>query len=1233
MPRKRSSVKKPACRPEASPGDDTALGARGSFPIVGMGASAGGLEAVSRLLGALPGDTGMAFVLVQHLDPTHQSQLTEILSRATSMPVLEVTDGLRMEPDRVYVIPPGATMVVRGPVLELSPRSEARGQQRGVDQFFRSLAVEVGHQAIGVILSGTGSDGTQGLQEIKAEGGITFAQDESAQQDSMPRSAVASGCVDFVLPPEGIAQELARISRHPLVAPAAAPPVSEVAQTEVGQVLEGLLDGTGVDFRNYKRSTLYRRIARRLVLHKLPGLADYLRLLRDDPGEIEALYRDMLIGVTSFFRNPEAFEFIRSSLFPAITEGRSRHDPVRLWVMGCSTGEEAYSLAIAYTEFAEATRRAVPVQIFATDLNAAGIEQARSGIYARSALQDLSPERLRRFFAEEVGGAYRVSKDLRELCVFARHNVLTEPPFSHIDLVSCRNLLIYLDAAAQARVMALLHYALRPGGFLWLGASESAMSHQELFRSENDKFKVFVRKPGPARLSRLTLPHPAGRRPTPLTVEAAPHRLAVRDPQAEADRLLLARYAPAAVLVTHDLDIVQFRGDTSPYLAPASGRATLQLLRMLREGLVVAVRGAIERARREETPVREEGVRVRSNGGYRDVNVEVIPVEPGSSGHGAFLVLFEEVGTPTERRGLAARKKRRVKPAPQESAERERARLRQELAATREYLQSVIEQQESSNEELVVANEEVQSSNEELQSINEELQTSKEEIQSSNEELSTLNDELQERNLELSRSNNDFLNLLSSTQLAIVMLGPDLRIRRFTPAAEKLMNLIPGDVGRPVGDLRLPIDLPRLEALVAEVVDSSSARELEVQDRQGRWYLLKVRPYRTQDNKVDGAVLVLVDVDALKRDQETLRRQNDLLEQADEPILTWQLDGGITHWNRAATELYGFERHEAIGRPSHELLKASLPAHTFRHALARDGYWTGEITYTRSDGRAVEVESRMSLVRDGAGPPVVIETNWPIGERKRMEHTLRNQADALLAADRNRNEFILTLAHELRSPLTALRNAAAILGMPDAGIGAMERARDLMRHQIQNMARLIDDLTDVSSIVRGEYRFRPAPSDVVAVLRRAVEAVRPEAEARRLRLSAELPATPVPMQGDPIRLEQMFTNLLNNAVKFTDEGGKVAMKSELVSEDDRTDFVVTLRDNGIGIPPTVLPRVFDLFTQAEPATRRAPGGLGIGLTLVRRIAEMHGGSVEAFSAGEGQGSEFTIRLPVPRSTP
>jgi len=1207
-----------------------------SFPIVGIGASAGGLEAFSQLLHALPADTGMAFVLIAHLDPTHGSMLTEILSRATPMPVEEVRDQTVVEPNRVYVIPPGVTMDIAEGILRLSPRTVVRGQPRTIDHFLQSLAEDQHHRAIGVILSGSATDGTLGLEAIKAEGGWTFAQDDTAQHGSMPKSAVAAGCVDFVLSPAAIAGEIARISRHPfLVRESEDQLEAKAVEPSLGRVLAQLRMVTGVDLSQYKRNTLYRRITRRAVLNQMEGLQDYAQFLQGSPVEVEALFQDVLIGVTSFFRNPEAFEVLKTTVFPALTRDRSRHDPVRVWVLGCSTGEEAYSIAIAFTEFTEASRLQIPLQIFATDLNGAGIEKARAGLYPKAVALGMSSERLRRFFFE-ADGTYQISKSIRDMVIFAKHNVLTEPPFSRIDLVSCRNLLIYMEAALQQKAMGVMHYALKPNGWLWLGNSETLGGFRDLFDLEDAKHKFYVKKPGLPQMAQTFSGESLGRRGGGEEARRREPGVAGTDIYREADRLLLNRYAPASVLINSDFEVIQFRGDTGHYLAPSPGKASLSLLKMLREGLLVGVRGAIHKARREEAQVREQGLRVKSSGGHRLVDVSVIPVKGSNSVNQThYLVLFEEAGPSRElparprskerSRGETALDRRARGKAEAAGAEQEAARLGQELAATREYLQSVIEQQEAANEELQSSNEEVQSANEELQSINEELETSREEIESSNEELATVNEELRNRNTELGQANNDFVNLLASVQLAIVMLGPDLRIRRFTPMAEKLLNLIATDVGRPITDIDLGLGVANLSRMLTEVIDTVTVKEVEARDAEGHWYLLRLRPYRTLENRIEGVVLVLLDVDALKRQQDALRRQNELLDQTSEPIFIWELDGGITYWNRGAEETYGFSRQEALGRKSHELLNTSPRPDAFLDALRSQQHWTGELTNVRRDGQRIVVESRMVLEREGGPAKLVFETNHPITERKLVEETLRRRASELAAADRNKDQFLALLAHELRGPLAPLTNALEVLRQSEAPPVMLDRARGVMSRQIHNMARMVDDLLDVSRITRGRIELHKEPVNLLTVVERAAEVVRSHLQGRQQELILSLPDQAVVLEADALRLEQILGNLLNNASKFSARHGHVWLT---VEAPENSEVVIRVRDEGIGIAPEHLPKVFEQFMQVDASLNRATGGLGIGLTLVRHLVSLHGGTVEVDSAGAGRGSEFVVRLPV-----
>jgi two-component system CheB/CheR fusion protein len=899
------------------------------FPIVGVGASAGGLEAFTQLLTALPCDTGMAFVLVQHLSPTHASALSEILSRATKMPVAEVHDELTVEPNHVYVIPPARDMTISNGRLQLVPR-EPSGLHSPIDQFFISLAAEWQQRVFGVVLSGTASDGTIGLQAIKTVGGITFAQDSTAQHDGMPHSAIASGYVDFVLPPDQIAQEISRIGQHPFV----------LTETKLqkrddkagfSQIIKLLHHATGVDFSDYKFNTLYRRVTRRMVLQKLDNLNQYVEFLEKTPTEVEALYQDILISVTGFFRDPEAFEALKTVVFPRLLKGRTRHDPVRIWSLGCSTGQEAYSLAIAYMEAAEIAGSQAPLQVFATDLNAANIEKARAGVYSKDSAQDILPERLRQCFTE-VDGGYRINKTIRDVCIFSQHNVLADAPFSRIDFISCRNVLIYMGPVLQQKVIPLLHYALKPAGCLWLGGSETIGGYRNLFEADDSRHRIYTRKPGASTDRGHFALKNSGTPRAPFvpfatrTVDAA-----AIDIHKEADRILLTKFAPPGVVVSADLEILQYRGDTGLFLTPAPGKASFSLLKMLREGLLVGVRAAILRAGTEESPVREEGLRVKSNDAYRNVAIEVIPLRQGGEKEGGFLVLFENASQAVDLMGsdplltVAEAKTDRVLAStavmkgsdPIKSTDADSVRLEQELVATRDYLQSLIEEQESVNEELQSANEEVQSANEELQSTNEELETSKEEIQSSNEELATVNEELHSRNSELNRVNSDLLNLVTSIQSAVVMLGLDLRIRRFTPSAEKLLNLLPADIGRPLPGIQLNLDgAPDLESMLTEVISTLCTKERDVRDMQGHWYSLRLRPYLSVDDVIDGVVMMLIDVDVMKRAHEYTA---SIVATVREPLLVLDTELRVQSASRSFYKTFQVVSENTLNRPLFEL--------------------------------------------------------------------------------------------------------------------------------------------------------------------------------------------------------------------------------------------------------------------------------------------------------------------------
>ena len=824
------------------------------FPVVGIGASAGGLEAFTEILKSLPAEPGLAILYAAHLEPHHKSRLAEILSKVTDMPTREVVEGMAVEVNHVYFIPPNTNMALTDGKLALTPRSPVPGQHMPIDHLFRSLASIQKNRAIGVILSGGGTDGTLGFQAIKAEGGITIAQDEkTAGQPSMPRSAILDGNVDYVLAPREIAQRIARLAQHPYAQELAD---NDPAAANVTAEILGLVrSATQVDFTNYKQTTVNRRVRRRMALLDCHDLEEYHQLLRHDQGELRKLYQDLLIRVTQFFRDPEAFAALKEQVLPALIHpNRPRNQPLRIWVAGCSTGEEVYSLAILLLEYLDNRPDRPPIKILATDINETALERARAGIYIDNIESDVSPERLRRFF-NRVDSQYQISKAIRELCVFSRHNLGNDPPFSHLDLVSCRNVLIYMDAPLQRRVLPLLHYSLNPDGFLFLGTSESIGSFTELFNVVDGRHRIFSKRTNAAGLTAPldfgALAHGEPRLHHAGRAEEGPIWSAL-DVQREADRIVLARYAPVGVVIDETMTVLQFRGRTAPYLEPAPGLASLDLFRMLREGMMAEVRAAVGQARAQDTTVTHTARRSTDNVAVR---VEVIPFKVPPSGVRFFVVLFQDVSAVP---APAAPPAEALPPVDAQVAE-----LQQELGAVREYLQSVIEEQESTNEELKSANEEVLSANEELQSTNEELQTAKEEAQSANEELATVNEELRFRNAELARVNNDLLNLLSGVGIPIIMVGRDLRIRRFTPPAEKLFNLIPTDVGRPISDIKPNLDMPDLVKMIGDVIDSLIPQESEVKDTEGHTYALRVRPYVTLDKTIDGASLVLIDMDSL----------------------------------------------------------------------------------------------------------------------------------------------------------------------------------------------------------------------------------------------------------------------------------------------------------------------------------------------------------------------------------
>jgi two-component system CheB/CheR fusion protein len=1214
-----------------------------AFPVVGIGASAGGLEALRQLFAHVPADSRVAFVVVQHLDPERPSMLTGVLEGVTRLPVVEATDGMTAKQGRVHVIPSNSDISIERGSLKLGPRLLTGRLHLPIDSFFRSLAEDHRDRAIGVVLSGTGADGTEGLRAIKAEGGIAIAQEpDSAQFRGMPESAIDASVVDFRGTPEQIGGELERLSRHPYVvaqgrSEGAPPERLPDNERRLAEVFDLLRQQVGVAFSGYKRTTVLRRIERRMALRRVGTFEEYARALRGDPGEARALARDMLIHVTSFFRDPDAFVALQQEVFPGLVRARGDSDAIRIWVPGCSTGEEVYALAICLLEALGKRIEGPAIKLFGTDLSGEAIETARVGRYSEAAVVGVSPERLSRFF-ERIEGGYRIAKRIRDLCVFVKHDLTLDPPFAKLDLISCRNLLIYFDAELQRQVIPMLHHCLNKGGYLFLGQSETISGFQDHFAPVDKDHRIFV-KTGESR--RLVYPLAAGQEVEGKLSESklAVRRYPEREAQKQADHLLLARYAPPGVLVNDRLEVIQFRGRTGAYLEQPPGQPQAKLLRMAREDLVAHVHEAVERAKAQAVSVRKEGLRIQVDGESRVVDLEVIPLAaiPDTTDR-YFLVLFDETttGSGVGERNVA----RRGEPEPPTEASAEINRLKAELVATKDYLQSLISEHQTTADELAATNEEMVATNEELQSTNEELQSAKEELQSTNEELSTLNDQLRSRNQDLDQVANDLVNVLSSVEIPVIIVDLDLRVRRYTPAVKDIASFIPEDVGRPIGDLKLKLQAEDLPSRIRGVIEAMSPKEWEVQRQDGHWYRMHIRPYRTTDQRLDGAVLAFLDVDLLRQARREAESARDYARNIVETVTTALvvLDASLRVLSANAAFL---QRFSVLGQQLEGKLLFDLGAKQWEdpavHALLEESIakrtpFSGrEITWEIPGvGRRVLTLTGRPIAwnSDASSMLLAIEDVTELraleGERALL---LASEKQARLEAERaNRAKdlFLATLSHELRTPLTSMLMAAQVLTRLPTEDSRIRRASATIERAAHAQSKLIDDLLDISRIVSGKLLLDLGPVDFEAVVQGAVDIAQPAAQAKALELNVVIDGRIPTLYGDAMRLQQVVNNLLTNAIKFTPRGGRVAVRLE----SDGARALLSVTDTGMGIRPEVLPQLFNKFVQADSSVTRTHGGLGLGLSIVRHLLEAHGGRVEAESQGEGKGATFRVTLPL-----
>jgi two-component system, chemotaxis family, CheB/CheR fusion protein len=1182
----------------------------------------------------------MAFVIVQHLDPTHASALVDLLVRSVTMPVSEATDGVHVQANHVYVIPPNTNLTIVQGTLHLAPR-ERHQLHLPINQFFRSLADDQGSNAIGVILSGSGSDGTLGLEAIKFEGGLTFAQDAgSAKYDGMPRSAAGSGCLDLILPPAGIAEQLAKIADHPYLrpdTPARATP-DEDAGT-LAKIFALLLKGTGIDFRLYRQSTVKRRIMRRMLLRRKRRLDQYVNDLRTHGDELQALQQDLLIGVTSFFREPDTFEVLRRTVLPRLLKDRPRNQPLRAWVAGCSTGEEVYSLAIALVESFEERGDRRPIQIFGTDANDAAIVKARVGLYSDASTSEMAPARLQRFFAP-VDGHQQVTKRIRDLCVFAKHDLTRDPPFSNMDLITCCNVLIYFEAPVQKQILQNLHYALTPTGLLILGRSERVGAASDLFAPLNGSHRIHVPKPRrttaglrlPARDTRIE-----GRPVGGLPATAAHAGFdGGGELERQVRRLLVEQYAPPGIVVNDQWDIVHFSGRPNPYIQPAAGAASFNVLRMAPEGLALELRRLIATARRKSRAVRKDGLRVLVHGQPHDLSLEATPVPDGATGSSPVMVVFDRATSPARAVRAGTKAARRNERAG--ASDTETTRLKRELADVREYLHDVVQDQEAANEELKSANEEILSSNEELQSTNEELETAKEELQSSNEELHTLNEELQHRNVELRRTSDDLSNLLTSTILPVVMLGRDLRIRRFTPVAERILHLHNADIGRSIDDIKLPFTVPELGPWLLDVLKTAVAQEHEVQDREGCWYRVAVRAYKTMDHAIDGVLIVLTDIDAVKRSEQAMAEARDYAEAiittVREPLVVLDDALKVMTANAAFYDFFHMTPRETEhhfifslgGRqwdiPALRTLLTDLFAEnkTFEDfEVSADFPVRGTRTLLLNARPLRGGQARLGLLAFED----VTERTRVQQERERLLIAAEDARHEAEAANQAKDDFLTAVSHELRTPLNVLLGWIWRLRTGTLDEASRSRALESIDRNAKLQTKLVEDLLDVSRIRRGGFHVDLVPIALQPVVAAAIQSVQPLADGKDLRLELVVGKGTFNVLGDAARLQQVVWNLLSNALKFTPPDGHIQVRLSAINGALR----LQVSDTGQGISPQVLPHIFEAFRQGDDSATYQREGLGLGLAIVKAIVERHGGTVYAASPGPGKGATLTLELP------
>ena len=1212
---------------EESPASD--VSSRPNY-VVGVGASAGGLEAIEALFGRIPAVTGMAFVVVQHLSPEFKSYMDEIIRRRTEMAVFRVSEGMPVRANAIYLIPPGKEMIISDGCLLLSDKDPNEALTLPIDHFFRSLAYDCGSRAIAVVLSGSGSDGSRGVRDVHQQGGLVMCQSPiTSGFDGMPNSTMGTGVVDLVGSPVEIAEALLKLVQHPMQRGEGVPRAPIEPEDSVQLILREIRTQYGIDFTYYKPTTVMRRIERRLLLNHSDNLDQYVGEAIGNSEELNLLYKDLLIGVTQFFRDVEAYRVIEEQVIDELLSQTPPGREIRIWSAGCATGEEPYSLAMLLHERCTAMGRPVNARIFATDVHRESLESAALGIYDAKSMVNVSPERTERFFAK-VNEGWRVSPEIRNMVVFASHNLIKDAPFTRMDLVCCRNMLIYLQPLAQRKVISLFHFALRANGVLFLGPSETPCELGEEFEEIDARWRIW-KKRRDIRLSQvLRLPPGDGETgrsnsieiPTTTSSSLIRHSDRTRErsgPLVERDLMhlyesVLKSLVPMGFLMNEANELLHSFGDINSIVRFPSGRVSNNLLDMLPSDLRTLLIGAIQKAARTDEIATFDRVKVNSVDSITEYHVTVKQLRLQSSGKRYTFVSFLPLETVSDQVAVDG-ESGPVANIDELALDRIRV-LETELRHSRENLQATIEELESSNEELQATNEEMVASNEELQSTNEELH-------SVNEELYTVNAEYQKKISELTELSHDMDNLLTSTDVHTLFLDEQLFIRKFTPRMGVVFNLIGTDVGRNIRGFSHNIPCDDLLGKITQVVDNGGRYDEEIAMSDGSFFLLRILPYRNE-NEFAGVVLTLVEITESKEAEARFRATFDT---AAVGIAHIALDGKWLRVNDRLCSILGYSRKELLTKTFQDITypKDADLNRVEHQALIRGDLdrYSVEKRYIGKDGNLVWVSKTVALQRGLQGQPqYAIAVVQDIAKRKTFESGLERSIE-------QRDRFLATLSHELRNPLAAVRHAIKLFRHSRSNEQQRSIALRTIERQTGQMAFLLDDLLDVSRITQGKIVYDMRPLDLREVLQDAVDALRPTFEEHSHTLQVKIPKKPVVVMGDVSRLMQVIENLLTNACKYTDPGGQIDIT--LRRYDGWGIFKV--RDNGRGIESQDVENVFDMFVQSDIGLARREGGMGLGLTVVKSLVESHQGTITARSPGKGLGSTFTVRMPLSAELP